>query len=73
MAVLTYCRDCYRTIIIELGTTKSDKVVCDNCYNQNYSPQAILIKNREKKLDILLKETPLEKLFNKVKKWTKIN
>ena len=69
MSVLTYCKDCYQTVIIEVGSIKSDKVVCESCYKEKYSPESILRKNREEKLRILLKETPFQKLKRKITKW----
>jgi hypothetical protein len=68
--VLTYCSDCHTDVIIDTSNLPKyppHKIVCNECYEQKYNPQVILQKAREEKINLLLKETKIQKIT----KWFK--
>lgn len=59
MSVLTYCKNCQADIIIEVVNHNEYEGYCDKCYFDFFSPETILRKHREKKLQIILETPPL--------------
>lgn len=62
MGMISLCDKCINIVADITFTDGSNTILCIDCYNK-----ANLVKTREEKLNLLLKETVFEKLKRKIK------